>query len=88
MLTTSSTLEPSEKVAVFPLSQGCGKRKNVLKSFHALHETMEAVLPHADEVHVTSIARDQMRAFVDRKLSNPRVRVAVLAVTKGRVAKV
>jgi hypothetical protein len=47
---------------------------------------MEAILPHADEVHVNSIAPDQIHELVDRKLSNPRTRLAVLAITKERIA--
>ena len=88
LLSEMHDLEASEKITVLRAVRHShpGQVTAVLKSLQALHGAMEAILPYADEVHVNSIAPDQIHALVDKKLSNPRARLAVLAITKERIA--
>jgi ActR/RegA family two-component response regulator len=88
VLSEMHDLDASEKITVVRAVRHSypGQVTVVLKSFQALHGTMEAILPHADEVHVNSIAPDRIHELVDSKLSNPGTRLAVLAITKERIA--
>jgi DNA-binding NarL/FixJ family response regulator len=88
LLSEMHGLDANEKITVLNAVRRSypGRVTVVLKSVQALHRTMEAVLPHADEVYVKSIAADQLYKLVDKQLSNPNARLAVLAITKERIA--